>query len=184
MQTVGVSKVGALASALSANSPWKTAPLTAGNEGTVRVRGTRVTLGTVVSVFRQGCSGDRPPLPALGVVIIYSVIGYYLRHTAEVDVYLRERQREAEEIRRRIGRQGDTTIGFGRRSNPAEPTTRTDRTFRRVGTMLRSPRLGSLTVKVDGTLVQETYRYTRVWAREGDGGWRVVGGHMNAVPAM
>ena len=38
-----------------------------------------------------------------------------------------------------------------------------------------------MAVEVAGTLVEGTYRYTRVWAREGDGAWRVVGGHVSAV---
>lgn len=40
-----------------------------------------------------------------------------------------------------------------------------------------------LAVEVAGTLVRGTYRYTRIWAREGDGAWRVVGGHVSEVPA-
>ncbi|HST62069.1 MAG TPA: nuclear transport factor 2 family protein [Longimicrobium sp.] len=40
-----------------------------------------------------------------------------------------------------------------------------------------------LTVDVAGTRVSGTYRYTRVWAREGGGApWRVAGGHVSAVP--
>jgi ketosteroid isomerase-like protein len=38
-----------------------------------------------------------------------------------------------------------------------------------------------LAVEVAGTLVRGTHRYTRVWARE-NGEWRVVGGHVSAVP--
>ena len=38
-----------------------------------------------------------------------------------------------------------------------------------------------LAVEVAGTLIEDTVRYTRVWAREG-GTWRVVGGHVSAVP--
>jgi len=38
-----------------------------------------------------------------------------------------------------------------------------------------------LEVEVAGDLVRGTYRYTRVWTREGDGQWRVVGGHVSAV---
>jgi ketosteroid isomerase-like protein len=41
-----------------------------------------------------------------------------------------------------------------------------------------------LVVEVAGSLVSGTYRYTRIWAREGDGGWRVVGGHVSAVPSV
>jgi ketosteroid isomerase-like protein len=39
-----------------------------------------------------------------------------------------------------------------------------------------------LTVEVAGTLTSGEYRYTRVWAREGSHDWRVVGGHVSAVP--
>lgn len=38
-----------------------------------------------------------------------------------------------------------------------------------------------LVVEVAGTPVSGTYRYTRVWAREGGRGWRVVGGHVSEV---
>lgn len=40
-----------------------------------------------------------------------------------------------------------------------------------------------LTVDVAGTVVRGTYRYTRVWARAGGSSWRVVGGHVSAVPS-
>jgi ketosteroid isomerase-like protein len=40
-----------------------------------------------------------------------------------------------------------------------------------------------LAVEVAGAVVRGTYRYTRVWAREG-GTWRVVGGHVSAVPPV
>ena len=38
-----------------------------------------------------------------------------------------------------------------------------------------------MAVEVAGALVSGTYRYTRVWAREGGGPWRVVGGHVSEV---
>lgn len=40
-----------------------------------------------------------------------------------------------------------------------------------------------LEVEVGGTLIGGTYRYTRVWAREGGGPWCVVGGHVSEVPS-
>ena len=58
--------------------------------------------------------------------------------------------------------------------------------------MLRVRRIGAdvavsalrarLAVEVGGTLVRGVYRYTRVWAREADGMWRVAGGHVSEVP--
>ena len=39
-----------------------------------------------------------------------------------------------------------------------------------------------LAVEVAGTLFEGTYRYTRVWARRAGARWRVVGGHVSAVP--
>ena len=38
-----------------------------------------------------------------------------------------------------------------------------------------------LTVDIAGNLSRGTYRYTRVWAREGGRVWRVVGGHVSLV---
>jgi ketosteroid isomerase-like protein len=38
-----------------------------------------------------------------------------------------------------------------------------------------------LSVNVAGTVVTGRFRYTRTWAREPNGPWRVVGGHVSAV---
>ncbi|MEO8561730.1 MAG: nuclear transport factor 2 family protein [bacterium] len=52
---------------------------------------------------------------------------------------------------------------------------------RRVGTEVAVSALRArLAVEVGGALAEGTYRYTRVWAREG-GAWRVVGGHVAEV---
>ena len=54
---------------------------------------------------------------------------------------------------------------------------------RRVGSHVAVAALRArLAVEVAGALVRGTYRYTRVWAREGGGPWRVVGGHVSSVP--
>lgn len=54
---------------------------------------------------------------------------------------------------------------------------------RRVGTQVALAALHArLAVEVGGTLVRGDYRYTRVWEREDAGAWRVVGGHVSAVP--
>ncbi|HEY4219378.1 MAG TPA: nuclear transport factor 2 family protein [Gemmatimonadaceae bacterium] len=54
---------------------------------------------------------------------------------------------------------------------------------RRIGSTVAITALWArLVVEVAGTLVSGEYRYTRVWAREGSPDWRVVGGHVSAIP--
>lgn len=54
--------------------------------------------------------------------------------------------------------------------------------IRRVGTHVAiCALLAELEVEVNGTTTRGTYRYTRVWAQESTGPWRVVGGHVSLV---
>jgi len=54
--------------------------------------------------------------------------------------------------------------------------------IRRVGSAVAICALHThLTVEVAGAEVDGAFRYTRVWAREDDGVWRVVGGHVAAA---
>jgi ketosteroid isomerase-like protein len=54
---------------------------------------------------------------------------------------------------------------------------------RAVGDVVRVVALRTrLTVEVNGTPVSGTYRYTRVWAKEQGGPWRIVAGHVSAAP--
>lgn len=54
--------------------------------------------------------------------------------------------------------------------------------IRRVGANVAIASLRTqLTVNVAGNISHGTYRYTRVWAREDESTWRVVGGHVSLV---
>lgn len=56
--------------------------------------------------------------------------------------------------------------------------------IRRVGTNVAiCALLAELAVEMNGTVTRGTYRYTRVWAQESTGPWRVVAGHVSQVPA-
>ncbi len=76
-------------------------PLEVNSDAVVRVGKTRVTLDTVVMAFLEGATAEEigEQYTSLRLSDIYSVIGYYLRHKAEVDAYLLERQRQAAAIR-------------------------------------------------------------------------------------
>ncbi len=77
-------------------------PLQADADGVMRVGGTRVTLETVVAAFREGATAESivEQYPSLQLADVYAVIGYYLRHQAEVDAYVLDRRRQAAEARR------------------------------------------------------------------------------------
>jgi uncharacterized protein (DUF433 family) len=81
-------------------------PLVTDTNGIVRISKTRVTLDTVVTAFLEGSTAEeiKEQYPSLQLPDIYSVIGYYLRHQAEVDEYLLERQRVAEDVRQEAER--------------------------------------------------------------------------------
>jgi uncharacterized protein (DUF433 family) len=77
------------------------APLELDANGVVRVGKTRVTLDTVVMAFLEGATVEEinEQYTSLQLPDIYSTIGYYLRHQAEVDAYLLKRQRQSAAIR-------------------------------------------------------------------------------------
>jgi uncharacterized protein (DUF433 family) len=73
-------------------------PLKANRDGVLRVGGTRVTLDTVVAAFNAGAAPEEIVLryDSLRLEDVYLVVGYYLRHRAEVDAHLAERRRRGE----------------------------------------------------------------------------------------
>ena len=76
-------------------------PLTVDVHGVLRVGNTRVTLETVLAAFADGATAEEivQQYPSLHLADVYSVIGYYLRHTSEIDAYLQQRREQREVIR-------------------------------------------------------------------------------------
>ena len=79
----------------------QTVPLTADVDGVVRVGNTRVTLGTVIAAFSDGATAEEiaQQYPSLSLADVYQVIGYYLRHPAEVETYLQQRKAITDTVR-------------------------------------------------------------------------------------
>ncbi len=77
------------------------APLRVDPDGVVRVGETRVTLDTVVAVFRQGATAEEivHKYPSLKLADVYATIAFYLNHQQEVEAYLEQRQQKAQEVR-------------------------------------------------------------------------------------
>ncbi|HXP63594.1 MAG TPA: DUF433 domain-containing protein [Dongiaceae bacterium] len=84
-------------------------PLTADARGVIRVGGSRVTLDTVAAAFHCGATPEEivQQYPTLGLADVYSVLGYLLRHEAEVAAYLTQRAARGSAVRRENERRSD-----------------------------------------------------------------------------
>lgn len=85
-------------------------PLTEWEDGTIRVKGSRVTLDSIVRQFKLGATAEQiqHTFPSLSLREIYGAIYYYLENTEGVEAYLREQEKAAEEGRRFIETHYDT----------------------------------------------------------------------------
>ncbi|NJL40550.1 MAG: DUF433 domain-containing protein [Leptolyngbyaceae cyanobacterium SM1_4_3] len=77
------------------------APLKANEDGVILIGQTRVTLDTVVAIFRQGATAEEIAYryPSLKLADIYAAIAFYLNHQEEVEVYLQQRRQQSKEVR-------------------------------------------------------------------------------------
>lgn len=79
-------------------------PLNVDESGTVRVGTTRVLLELVVKSFREGATPEEivQMYDSLRLADVYAVIAYYLMHQRDVDEYIAQRTREANELRKQV----------------------------------------------------------------------------------
>jgi uncharacterized protein (DUF433 family) len=86
------------------DAPTIFVPIRTDEHGAVRVGGTRVLLDLIIANHLQGDSPEQihEDFPSVKLLDIYAVITYYLGNTEEVNEYLRRRDEEAQEIRRKI----------------------------------------------------------------------------------
>lgn len=64
-------------------------PLNEDAHGVIRIAGTRVTLDSLIDLYDQGASAEEIALcyDVLDLHEVYSALGYYLAHRAELDAY-------------------------------------------------------------------------------------------------
>jgi uncharacterized protein (DUF433 family) len=79
-------------------------PLIEGDDGVIRIAGTRVQLETVVDAFDAGATAEEiaQQYPSLDLRSVYAVISYLLTNRGTVDAYMEKRRIEAAEIRKAI----------------------------------------------------------------------------------
>lgn len=80
------------------------ARLRAWEDGTLRVASSRVLLDLVVHHFKEGATAEQiqHSFPSLTLREVYGAIYYYLEHTEEVETYLADQERQADEIERTV----------------------------------------------------------------------------------
>ncbi len=79
-------------------------PLHTDKYGVVRVIGSRVTLDTIVGYYEQGESPEDlvDGFPSLQLADVYAIVSYYLKNKDQVRAYLREREKKAKAIRKKV----------------------------------------------------------------------------------
>ncbi|CAN5841087.1 hypothetical protein BH20ACI4_BH20ACI4_26520 [soil metagenome] len=81
-------------------------PLTLWQDGTIRVKGTRLLIDMIVNAHNRGECPEEIfesfPSDIYTVADIYSIIAYYLRNKSKIDRYLAKREKEAEKIWEKI----------------------------------------------------------------------------------
>jgi uncharacterized protein (DUF433 family) len=78
-------------------------PLAKDSDGVIRVSGTRIAVESVIAAFQEGATAEEiaQQYPSLPLADVYAVIGYYLKHRSNLDVYLRDRVSERAEIKKK-----------------------------------------------------------------------------------
>jgi uncharacterized protein (DUF433 family) len=72
--------------------------------GVLRVAGTRIGLDLVIGAYKAGQTPEQivEAYDSLRLADVYALIAYYLDHTEQVEEHLREEDKLAEELRRKI----------------------------------------------------------------------------------
>ena len=74
-------------------------PLEKWDDGSIRVSGSRMHFNIMIRLYRQEGSveGLREALPDLTLPVAHRLVAYYLAHREEVDVWIEQIDREADE---------------------------------------------------------------------------------------
>ena len=75
-------------------------PLVVTEQGTIRIKGSRVSLDSIIHHFKLGATAEQivQSFPSLSLSDVYSSIAYYLSHRQELEVYLEEQKVAADNL--------------------------------------------------------------------------------------
>ena len=88
-------------------------PLVVTEQGTIRIKGSRVSLDSIIHHFKLGATAEQivQSFPSLSLGDVYSSIAYYLTHRPKIEAYLEQQETEADALQEQLesdpGHQGE-----------------------------------------------------------------------------
>lgn len=75
-------------------------PLVVTEQGTIRIKGSRVSLDSIIHHFKLGATAEQivQSFPSVSLGDVYFSIAYYLTHRQEVEEYLEEQEAAADNL--------------------------------------------------------------------------------------
>jgi uncharacterized protein (DUF433 family) len=79
-------------------------PFAVTEQGTIRIKGSRVSLDSIIHHFKLGATAEQiiQSFPSLSLGDIYASIAYYLTHRQEIEEYLQQQETEADTLQEQL----------------------------------------------------------------------------------
>ena len=79
-------------------------PIKVWEDGSIRIGSTRIPIERVIQEYQDGTSPAAivEAYPTVKLADVFGVLAYYFRHMAEIDAYIAERERQADELQQQI----------------------------------------------------------------------------------
>jgi uncharacterized protein (DUF433 family) len=90
-------------------------PLVVTEQGTIRIKGSRVSLDSVIHHFKLGATAEQivQSFPSLSLGDVYSSIAYYLTHRPEIETYLEQQKVAADNLQHQLESNPDYQAEIG-----------------------------------------------------------------------
>ena len=90
-------------------------PLVVTEQGTIRIKGSRVSLDSIVHHFKLGATAEQivQTFPSLSLGDVYSSIAYYLTHRPEIETYLEQQKVAADNLQEQLESNPDYQAEIG-----------------------------------------------------------------------
>ena len=87
-------------------------PLVVTEQGTIRIKGSRVSVDSIIHHFKLGATAEQivQSFPSLTLGDVYSSIAYYLTHRQEIEAYMEEQETAADALQEQLASNPDYQV--------------------------------------------------------------------------